>query len=143
MKLKVKRIDPGLPLPEYQTAGSVAFDLLAREDTEIAPQSVALIPGNLIVQVPEGYVLLLASRSSTPIKKGLSTPHGIGITDQDYHGPGDELRVQVFNFTNESIRVKRGDRVAQALIVPVVICELVETEEAITTETRGSFGSTG
>ena len=143
MKLKVKRIDTNLPLPEYQTAGSVAFDLIAREDTDIGSHSVALIPSNLIVDVPEGYVLLIASRSSTPIKKGLSTPHGIGIIDQDYHGPEDELRVQVFNFTDELIRVKRGDRVAQALLVPVTTCELIETEEAIATETRGSFGSTG
>ena len=59
MQVTIKRIDTNLPLPTYTTAGSVGFDLLCREDTEIAPRTVELIPSNVIVRIPEGYMLML------------------------------------------------------------------------------------
>ncbi|MDH5596602.1 MAG: dUTP diphosphatase, partial [Candidatus Peregrinibacteria bacterium] len=65
MKVKIKRIDKTLPLPIYETGGSVGFDLLAREDITIKPDEITLIPANVIVEVPQGYALILASRSST------------------------------------------------------------------------------
>ena len=139
--LGISRIDKDLPLPSYATPGSVAFDVYAREETRIAPRSLGLIPSNLIVCVPKGYVLLLASRSSTPLKKGLLTPHGIGIVDQDFCGPNDEMRVQVYNFTDAAVVIKRGERVAQAMVTPVEKCRLVETE--MTGASRGGLGSTG
>ena len=105
-------------------------------------RTVGHIPANLIVRVPDGHALILASRSSTPLKKGLSTPHGIGVIDCDYCGPEDELRVQVYNFTEAPVTVARGERVAQALIVPTAHCELVETETPAA-KSRGGFGSTG
>ncbi len=142
MKLEVCRIDRSLPLPRYETAGSVAFDLLARTDTTVAPGAVGRVPANLIVRVPAGHALILASRSSTPAKKGLSVPHGIGVIDCDYCGPEDELLVQVFNFTAAPVTVARGERVAQALIVPTAHCELVEMEKPAD-RSRGGFGSTG
>ncbi|MFA6603748.1 MAG: dUTP diphosphatase [Patescibacteria group bacterium] len=141
INLEISRIDPTLPLPTYATPGSVAFDIYAREETAIAPAKLALIPSNLIVRVPEGYVLLLASRSSTPLKKGLLTPHGIGIVDQDFCGPTDEMKVQVYNFTAAEVVIKRGERIAQALVLPVAKCDLVEVE--MTGASRGGYGSTG
>ena len=142
MELRITRIDPTLPMPEYQTPGSVAFDVYARESVTIAPKTIALIPTNLIVCVPEGYVLLLASRSSTPKKSGLLPPHGIGVLDQDYCGPKDEMLVQVWNFTDAPSVVERGQRIAQALIMPIERCTLVEAP--VTTEkSRGGVGSTG
>ncbi len=142
MRLNLTRVDRELPLPAYATAGSVAFDVYARTETTVAPKTVALIPTNLIVQVPEGYAFLLCSRSSTPVKKGLLTPHGFGIVDQDFCGPNDELRAQVYNFTDAPITVARGERIAQALLVPIAKCDLQETEVA-TAASRGGFGSTG
>lgn len=142
MKLEVKRVDRELPLPDYQTPGSVAFDLYARMETIITPGAVGRIPANLIFNLPEGYALLIASRSSTPKKVGLSIPHGIGILDQDFCGPEDEAQVQVYNFTEAPVTVARGDRIAQALVVPIARCELVETE-TVAAASRGGFGSTG
>ncbi|MBU0625604.1 dUTP diphosphatase [Patescibacteria group bacterium] len=142
MQLPVTRIDKSLPLPKYETAGAVAFDLYARETVVIEPQTIALIPTNLIVQIPPGYALIIAARSSTPKKKGLSVPHGIGIIDQDYRGPKDELLAQLFNYTDVMVTVERGERIAQALIVPIARIELVEHELA-TAKNRGGFGSTG
>ncbi|MBI2145131.1 dUTP diphosphatase, partial [Candidatus Woesearchaeota archaeon] len=60
MKVKIKRIDKSLPLPQYQTSGSVGFDIYSREDIEIRPREIALIPGNIIVETPQGYMLLVA-----------------------------------------------------------------------------------
>ncbi len=141
MKVKIKRIDGSLPLPVYETSGSVGFDFLVREDLVVEPGALALIPSNVIVEVPVGYMLMLASRSSTPRKKGLSTPHGIGVIDHDYCGPEDEIKIQVYNFTHEQIIVKRGEKIAQGLFVRVDKLEWEEVD-SMKAESRGGFGST-
>lgn len=142
MELLVKRIDKTLPLPEYQTAGSVGFDLYARITVEIMPREIAIVPANLVVKVPVGYMLALISRSSTPRKKGLLKPHAIGVIDQDYCGENDELGIQVYNFTDQTVVVDRGERIAQAVVIPVQKVEFSEVENMNTAD-RGGFGSTG
>ncbi|OGH91970.1 MAG: dUTPase [Candidatus Magasanikbacteria bacterium RIFOXYD2_FULL_39_9] len=142
MKVKIKRIDTSLPLPEYQTSGAVAFDLYSRVDMTIAPKSLGLIPTNIIVEIPKGYMLILASRSSTPKKKGLLVPHGIGIIDQDYCGEKDELLLQVYNFTDQEVPVARGERMGQAVFVRIDQGEWEEVTE-MTEKNRGGFGTTG
>jgi len=141
LRVAIKRIDKGLPLPVYATAGSVGFDLLCRETVEILPRQIALVPGNVIVRIPAGYFLMLTLRSSTPRRKGLLIPNGVGIIDQDYAGEGDELKVQVLNFGDEAVEVKRGERIAQGLFIPVVHVQWEEIEEV--GQGRGGFGSTG
>lgn len=141
LRVAIKRIDKGLPLPVYATAGSVGFDLLCRETVEILPRQIELIPGNVIVRIPAGYFLMLTLRSSTPRRKSLLIPNGVGIIDQDYAGEGDELKVQVLNFGDEAVEVKRGERIAQGLFIPVVHVRWDEIEEV--GQGRGGFGSTG
>lgn len=141
MKVKIKRIDQGLPLPVYETNGAVGFDLIVRENTVVAPGQIALIPANVVIEVPKGYALLIVARSSMPRKHGLTKPHGIGIIDQDYCGPEDEIKIQVQNFRNEPVTVKRGDRIAQGLFVRTEKPEFKEVDE-IRAKSRGGFGST-
>ena len=141
LEVTIKRIDKDLPLPTYATAGSVGFDLFCREDTEVAPRTIVLIPGNVIVHIPQGYMLMLALRSSTPVRKGLLIPNGVGIIDQDYCGEGDELKIQVLNFREEAVLVKRGERIAQGIFVPIARATWHEVDEM--GEGRGGFGSTG
>lgn len=141
LHVSIKRIDASLPLPTYATAGSVAFDLFCREEMEIAPGTLAFIPANVIVQTPPGYMLLLTMRSSTPRRKKLLIPQGVGIIDQDYCGEGDELIVQVYNFGDEPVTVKRGERIAQAMFIPVTHAIWNEVDEV--GQGRGGFGSTG
>ena len=86
-------------------------------------------------------MLTVASRSSTPKKKGLLTPHGIGIIDQDYCGPEDEIKIQVYNFTDEPVTIERGDKIAQGVFVRVDTFEWEEVD-VMTGESRGGFGST-
>ncbi len=142
MKIKIKRIDTSLPLPQYATPGSVCFDLLARTDMELAPKAVALIPTNIIIETPPGYMFIVIPRSSTPKKKGLLIPHGIGVIDQDYSGPEDEVLFQVYNFTDEAVKIAKGDRLAQGCFVPVERAEFEEVEQ-ILDKSRGGIGSTG
>jgi len=141
MKVKIKRIDKSLPLPVYETAGSVGFDIIARETTKVGPHEIGLVPGNIIVETPRGYMLLLALRSSAPRKKGLLKPHGIGVIDQDYAGPEDEVKVQVYNFSNKKVAIERGEKIAQGIFVNVDRAEWLEIEK-VENPTRGGFGST-
>ncbi|HET8631837.1 MAG TPA: dUTP diphosphatase [Thermomicrobiales bacterium] len=142
LRVRIARVDPDLPLPAYETPGAVGFDLLARVATTVPPGGIARIPANVIVETPPGYMLLVAARSSTPAKKGLSVPHGIGIVDQDYCGPDDEIRLQVYNFTAEPVTIARGERLAQGVFVRVdrAVWEEIPASDR---PTRGGFGSTG
>lgn len=143
MKVKIKRIDKSLEMPKYETAGSVGFDISARIDEKVDPGEIKIIPSNLIVEVPEKYMLVVASRSSTPIKKGVLPPHGFGVIDTDYCGPEDEIKVQVYNFTNKTVEISKGEKIAQGVFVRVDKFEIEESDEAFKLNSRGGFGSTG
>src|SRR3989344_2680693 len=142
MQVQIQRVDPTLPLPKYETAGAVGFDLITRETTVIEPGKIGLVPGNVIVKVPEGHALIILPRSSLPRKKALVCPHSLGIIDQDYHGPKDEIFVQVQNVSDHPVTVERGERIAQGLFVRVGRAEWEEVDSH-GAETRGGFGSTG
>ncbi|OGE86685.1 MAG: dUTPase [Candidatus Doudnabacteria bacterium RIFCSPHIGHO2_02_FULL_46_11] len=142
MLVKIKRIDKTLPLPKYESAGAAALDLYARVRTEIPPKSIGKIPSNLIVLTPPGHVFIVVPRSSTPKRKGLSIPQGLGIIDRDYSGPDDEIAMHFYNFTDEVVVVERGERIAQGFCLPVDRIEWEETEQ-LDNPTRGGFGSTG
>ena len=142
MKVKIVRVDPSLPLPEYKTEGAAAFDMYSREDAVIAPKELTLLPSNFIIQVPQGHALLLAARSSLGKKKGLALRNGVGVVDQDYHGPEDEIGILVYNFTESPVTVARGERIAQGIIAPIVRAEWEEVA-SIKDASRGGFGSTG
>ena len=121
----------------------MGFDLVTREETIINPGEIARIPSNVIVQTPKGYMLLLALRSSTPIKKpGLIVPHSVGIVDQDYSGPEDEIRFQVQNVGDQVIKVERGESIGQGVFVRVEQANFVEIDRP-NGASRGGFGSTG
>lgn len=142
MKVEICRVDKELPLPIYQTGGSVGCDLYARVTTEISAGKLARIPANVIIHTPPGYMFVVASRSSTPFRKGLMIANGIGIGDQDFWGPEDEYQIPVYNITDKKVIIERGERLAQGIFVPI---EKVEWEEIdnIDEPNRGMFGSTG
>jgi len=142
MDIKIKRVDNTLPLPEYHTDGAVAFDIYTRQDAHIAPRSFEKLPSNLIIQIPHGYALIIAPRSSSAPKKGLTMRNGIGIIDQDFCGEHDEISILVYNFTTEEKIIERGERIAQGLFVPIeqAVWQEVDTMEH---NSRGGFGTTG
>jgi dUTP pyrophosphatase len=142
MRLKIKRLDAGVGLPEAATGRAAGFDLASAVDIEIPPRSIRLVGTGLVIAVPEGYFLGIFARSSTPLKRGLMVANGVGVIDADYCGPADEIKIQLLNFTDSTVQVKRGDRLAQGVVLP---CPRVEWEEvdAIVAPSRGGFGSTG
>jgi dUTP pyrophosphatase len=107
----------------------------------IAPGEVTLVPTGLVIAVPANHFLGIFARSSTPLKKGLMVANGVGIVDADYCGAKDEIKIEVFNFTSAPVVVRRGDRLAQGVILPYVRAEWQERDEP-TEPTRGGFGST-
>ena len=101
-----------------------------------------LVRTGLVIEVPTGHFLGIFARSSTPLKRGLMVPNGVGIIDPDYSGPDDEVIVQVLNFTSADVHIARGDRLAQAIVLPAPRVTWEEVAE-IRDVTRGGFGATG
>jgi dUTP pyrophosphatase len=142
MKLRIRRLDPAIPLPGYGTGESAGFDLAASQDITIAPRQIALVRTGLVIEVPSGHFLGIFARSSTPLKRGLMVANGVGIVDPDYAGPSDEVLIQVLNISDRDVHVRRGDRLAQGIVLPsprVTWDEVAEIREQV----RGGFGSTG
>lgn len=147
MKLQIKplseKIGTDIPLPYYATAGAAAMDLHACIDAPITLPAGerALIPTGLAVAIPEGYVGIVAVRSSMGIKNGVTLSNGIGVIDSDYRGP---LGVGLLNTTKEPYTVQPGDRIAQLMLLPVAQAELeVVSELSETARGQGGIGSTG
>ena len=108
----------------------------------IAPGQIALVRTGLVIEVPTGHCLAIFARSSTPLKRGLMVANGVGIVDPDYSGPDDEVMIQLLNMSKNEVRVHRGDRLAQGIILAaprVMWQEVTEIREV----TRGGFGATG
>ncbi len=141
MKIKVKRFDKSLPLPEYKTRGSACMDLVAGQDTTIAPRQIGYIPLNVAIEPPVNCWVLLAARSSLH-KIGLLPANGIGIGDSDFKGDNDEYKLIVYNFTDSTVSVEKGTRVAQILLVNYEKIEIEETD-TLNNSDRGGIGSTG
>jgi dUTP pyrophosphatase len=140
--VRIRRLDASVELPRYGTDGSAAFDLAAAEDAVIAPGEVRLVATGLVIEVPEGMFLAVFARSSTPLKRGLMIANGVGVVDSDYCGPSDEVKIPALNFTSLPVRVSKGDRIAQGILLPsprVVWDEVGELRAG----SRGGFGATG
>ncbi|WP_300519978.1 dUTP diphosphatase [Aliiroseovarius sp.] len=140
--------DQTLPLPSYETPGSAGADLranLSEADREtgitLAPMERRLIPTGLRVEIPEGFEMQIRPRSGLALKHGISLPNTPGTIDSDYRGP---LGVILINLSAEPFTVGHGERVAQAVITPVVQAgfNVVETLGE-TGRGAGGFGSTG
>ena len=140
MRVKIKRIDKSLPLPEYHTPGAVAFDLYSRVDAVIMSKSLERLPTNIIIEIPKGYMLEIKDRSSTLKRKGLYV--STGYIDNDYCGEGDEILLQVYNLTDQEVKVEKGERLGQAAFVRVDVPEWEEVDK-MADKNRGGFGTTG
>jgi dUTP pyrophosphatase len=129
-------------LPAYGTDESAGFDLAASHDVEIAPRQIVLVRTGLVIEVPSGHFLAIFARSSTPLKRGLMVANGVGVLDPDYSGPTDEVMIQVLNITDAPVAVRRGDRLAQGIVLPAPRVTWEEVGQ-IRDAARGGFGATG
>lgn len=140
--------DRNLPLPTYQTAGAAGADLCANFPQEtreagltLAPMQRAICPTGIRVAIPEGYEMQVRPRSGLASKYGITLPNTPGTIDSDYRGP---LGVSLINLGLEPYTIRHGDRVAQAVVAPVVQASFAVVEVLDETERgTGGFGSTG
>ncbi len=142
LRVPIKRLDPAVELPAYAYPGDAGLDLRANEAVTLRPLERRLIGTGLAVAIPEGYAGFVQPRSGMALKKGLSMANTPGLVDSHYRG---ELKVCAVNLDAEMpISIERGERIAQLVILPTPLVELVEMPELDDTERGASgFGSSG
>lgn len=151
MKVKVKKLHPEAQLPVYATEGAACFDLHALDanwnvnakayGAEVRSGQATMFNTGLAFEVPEGHVMLVFSRSGHGFKNSVRLVNCVGVIDSDYRG---EVAVKLFADGYGSLKVYGGDRIAQAMIVPVDRVEFELSDELGETERgEGGFGSTG
>ena len=132
-----------LPLPSYQTAGSVAVDLYAALDSPLtlAPGGIGLVPSGLAIALPDGFEAQIHPRSGLVIRHSISLPNTPATIDSDYRG---ELKIPLINLGGEPVEIVRGMRIAQMLVARVPRIHWDEVEELPASERgSGGFGHTG
>ena len=145
--LRLPDADPAVPLPSYETDGAAGADIRANfpesdgDGVTLAPGERRLIPTGLSVEIPKGYEMQLRPRSGLALKQGITLLNTPGTIDSDYRGP---LGVILINLGREPVTISHGDRIAQAVVAPVVQARFVEVAAlSETARGEGGFGSTG
>lgn len=139
MKIKVKKLSPDANLPCYAHPGDAGLDFFSIEDYDLKPMERHLFSTGISLELPEGFVALVWDKS------GLGAVHGIkvlgGVIDAHYRG---EYKIGLLNTSDKSFHFKKGDKLAQVLIQPVVSAELEEVDK-LSDSVRGEkgFGSSG
>ncbi len=139
----VKRVREGAILPRRGSADAAGADLSACMDAvlTIAPQETAFVPTGISVEIPRGFVGLVFARSSVASKRDLAPANKVGVIDSDYRG---EICVGLCNVSDKPYVIAPEERVAQMVIAPVLLPEIVESDALSGTERgAGGFGSTG
>lgn len=139
----VKRLagNDDLPLPVYATGGAAGMDVVAAEDRVLAPGDRAAVATGLAMAIPDGFEMQIRPRSGLALKHGITVANAPGTIDADYRG---ELKVILVNLGHEPYAIARGDRIAQAVLSPVVRASWLEVHElGETARGEGGFGSTG
>lgn len=143
MKVKVKKITPTAIMPERGSKYSAGYDLSADIDKSILirPQETVKIPTGLSFEVPEGYFGGIYARSGLATKQGLRPANAVGACDSDYRG---EYIVALHNDSDTTRIIEPGQRIAQVIFQPYLVCELEEVDTLTQTQRGdGGFGSTG
>lgn len=147
LQIAVRRLPhgEGLPLPRAQTDGAAGMDLVAALPADapvtLAPRERAAVPTGLELAIPPGYEGQVRPRSGLAFKHGLTVVNAPGTIDSDYRG---EVKVLLINLGADPVEIARGERIAQLVIAPVTVADLITVEKLDeTTRGIGGFGSTG
>lgn len=143
--LRIRRLDPDLPLPRRAHPTDAGIDLYSAEDLTLAPGERALVGTGIAMALPVGTVGLVHPRSGLAARHGLSIVNTPGTIDADYRG---EVKVCLVNTDRDTpVTVSRGDRIAQLLVQAVSLCDVVEVDDPAklgeTARGTGGYGSTG
>jgi dUTP pyrophosphatase len=143
VKVLIKKLSPSVQLPSYKTSGASGMDLMAyiEKPINLKPGKACLVPTGLSVAFPEEYEIQIRPRSGLAAKNNISILNTPGTIDSDYRG---EIKIILFNHSNENFIIKNNDRVAQMVLTPIMKMELEETNELPESiRGKGGFGSTG
>lgn len=143
-QLKIKKLRPEAKIPTRATEGSAGLDLYACIDEPITLNKgdKALIPTGIAIGLDDPhYAAFIHSRSGLAIKHGLALLNSVGVVDSDYRG---EVCVGIVKLTGEPYTIQPFERIAQMVIKPVELPQVIEVEELDETDRgAGGFGSTG
>jgi dUTP pyrophosphatase len=141
-RVLVRRLDPDLPLPAYALPGDAGLDLCSAQDLVLDPGQRARVATGIAVAIPEGFAGFVQPRSGAAARMGLGMVNSPGLIDSGYRG---EIQVLAINLDpSEPIKIGRGDKIAQLVILPVARAELAEVDELPDSPRgAGGFGSTG
>jgi len=142
MELPFRRLDPEATLPSAQHVDDAGLDLCANADVEVLAGERAMIPTGIAVAIPDGHAGLVLPRSGLASKRGLTLANAPGLIDSGYRG---EVMVAAVNLDRtEAVKIARGDRVAQLVVVALPAVEPTWVSDLPATQ-RGEdgFGSTG
>ena len=141
MKMKYMKLDERAVTPTYGSSEAAGADLYALDDTIIYSGGTKLIHTGIAVEIPQGYVGLVYARSGLASKRGIAPANKVGVIDSDYRG---EIMVSLYNQSENTQNINRGERVAQLVITPYIQVEY-ELSDTLTSTERdtGGFGSTG
>lgn len=149
INIKVKKLASNAIIPEYQTDGAACFDIhacFANPEADYCishPGTPAVIRTGLAFEIPPGFVMKVYSRSGHGFKNDVRLANAVGVIDSDYRG---ELMVKLTNDNSDGqgFKIRHGDRIAQAMIIPIPRINFIESDELSDTERgNGGFGSTG
>ena len=142
LEVRVKRLDAELPLPSYAHPGDAGADLVTAVDVQLAPGERALLPTGIAIALPPGYAAFVHPRSGLAARHGVSLVNAPGTIDGGYRG---EIQVVLRNGDlRETLRLRRGDRIAQLVIQAVETAIFTEVDELPdSVRAAGGFGSTG
>lgn len=142
LTIALRRLDPDLPVPAQARLGDAGVDLHAREDVELGPGERALVPTGIAVALPEGYAAFVHPRSGLAARHGLTLVNAPGTVDAGYRG---EILVNLLNTDlRESVRLARGERIAQLVVQQVVLPVFHEVADLPASERgEGGHGHTG
>ncbi|WP_034272727.1 dUTP diphosphatase [Haloechinothrix halophila] len=142
VQVPLSRLDPDVPLPRYAKPGDAGADLVTTTDAVLAPGERVMVGTGVAIALPVGYAAFVHPRSGLAARSGLSIVNAPGTIDAGYRG---EIKVCLINHDpRESIKLLRGDRIAQLIVQRVAQAEFVEVDELPDSERgAGGYGSTG
>lgn len=139
MQIKFQKLSKEAQLPTYANPGDAGMDLRTTESKTLKPGERFVFPTGLAVAIPEGYVGLVWDRSGLAAKVGFTCL--AGVIDAGYRG---EIGIVALNTSKKSIKIEKGDRVAQLLIQPIIQAKISEAKTLSQTQRgKGGFGASG
>jgi len=139
IKIKVKKLHPDAIIPHYAHPGDSGMDIFSIEDTTIKAGERAIVNTGISMEYPEGYCTLIWDKSGIASRAGIKVMGG--VFEHIYKG---EYKIIMFNTSKQDYQIKKGEKIAQILVQPIITAEIEEVSE-LSESVRGAdgFGSTG